>query len=145
MIFIYFAQLYFYLSHKNSHEVLIECHASVIFQMVEDKTLINLIIEFFILFNSESFFKQFTSLWYTLYSKWVHLRRRITLDCERAKKGKISRAPGQYAMKASPWYFVSNSGYESVTDLVCAPSAIFNVYHSNMKDILKRLAFLMLF
>ena len=72
-------------------------------------------------------------------SKWAHFRRRITLDCKRAKEGKISSAPGQYATKASP------CGYESVTDLVRAPSAIFNVYHSIMKDILKRLAFLMLF
>ena len=45
LIFIDFAQLHFYLFHKNSHRVLIDCHASVIFQMVEDKTLINLIIE----------------------------------------------------------------------------------------------------
>ena len=37
--FIDLAQLYFYLAHKNSHRVLIDCHTPVILQLVEDKLL----------------------------------------------------------------------------------------------------------
>ncbi len=46
---IYFLDLvdsiFFVLAHKNSRSVIMYYHAPVIFQIVEDKTLINLIIE----------------------------------------------------------------------------------------------------
>ena len=58
---------------KIATELLLTVHIPVILQLGEDKILIYLskkriLTKYFILFNVESFFKLFTSFWYTLYN-----------------------------------------------------------------------------
>ena len=72
LIYIDLAQLYFCLDHKNSHQVIIDCHTPVTLPLEDDK-LMNydikkrMLTKTFILPKLEAFLKLFTSSWYTLY------------------------------------------------------------------------------